>query len=206
MVNSIQISLFIVIANLVFPINLGLDIKQTTEWELEKHGNGIFVYTRAVKGSDIKEFKAITFTTQPMAVLEKAIEEVSKYPSWQENVTTASMLKQVDSTEMYMYYTTDIPWPLSDRDIVIHSKKTIAGNGTVTYAMKGVPDYIEKLDDFIRIPIANGVWEFTPVKESRIRIVFQFYGAPGGSIPDWLVNLFIVAGPYGTLKNLKTLK
>lgn len=179
---------------------------QITEWELEKSGSGIEVYTRDFEGSDIKEFKAITFTTLSMSTLEGLIEDVDNYKSWQENVTTSKLVKQINPTDMYIHYTTALPWPVSDRDVTLISKKSIAKNGTVTYAMKATPDYFPEKEDFIRIKIATGVWQFVPVDGDKIKIIFQFFGDPGGSLPDWIINLFLVIGPYGTLENMKAME
>lgn len=179
---------------------------QFSEWELEKEGDGIEVYTRAVEGSDIREFKAITYISKPMSFLEALIENADKYKSWQENVNTSQLLEQVNPTDMYIYYTTELPWPISDRDVALFSRKTISDNGTVTYSMVCTPEYLKESEEFLRIKIARGVWKFTPVKNDQIQILFQFYGDPGGMLPDWIINLFLVSGPYGTLQNMKNLK
>ena len=200
---SLNLALIFVLTNLVVPTDIPSQLNQTfDEWSLEKEGDGIEVYTRAVEGSDIKEFKAIAFTNKSMSSLERLIEDADNYHTWQVNVTTSKLLKKVNDSELYIYYTTDIPWPLSDRDVLIYSKKAISDNGTVTYAMKGIPEYFKESDDYTRIKVVKGIWEFTPVNENQIKIVFQFYGDPDGWIPNWLINLFIVTGPYGTLENM----
>ena len=48
---------------------------------------------------------------------------------------TSKLLKQLNPNEQYMHATTNIPWPIKDRDIVMHSKKTIQPNGIVTYTL-----------------------------------------------------------------------
>lgn len=174
-----------------------------TEWKLEKTGNDIKVYTRKSEGSNIKEFKAVTTVTANMELLEKLIENVSDYPNWQTNIATAKTLKQVNKTEQYIYYTTDIPWPITDRDIVIYSEKTVSADGIITYNLVSKPDYLEKKDDFLRIKNAKGSWQFTPQGNNKIEVIYQFYGDPAGSIPGWIINMFIVDGPYTTLTNLK---
>lgn len=197
--------LFILSTNLFVPNDLILHDPSTPEWVLEKEANGITVYTRTTVGANIKEFKAIMTTTQTMNTLEDLIEKVEDYPNWQENVTTSKLLKQLNPNEQYMHATTNIPWPIKDRDIVMHSKKTIQPNGIVTYTLKSKTEYLEKSDAFIRITDAKGFWEFAPKNEREIQITYQFYGDPAGNLPDWIINLFIVSGPYTTLMNIKNL-
>ena len=173
-----------------------------TEWKLEKTGNDIKVYTRQSEGSKIKEFKAVTTVTTNMKSLESIIENVSDYPNWQTNIATAKILKQENKTEQYIYYTTDLPWPMTDRDIVIFSEKTTNVDGTVRYNLLSKPDYIPSKDDFLRIKNAKGMWQLTP-QGNKIEIIYQFYGDPAGSIPSSIINMFIVDGPYSTLLNIK---
>ena len=195
-----------VTVTIIAALCLEQSIAQVTEWELEKDRDGIEVYTRDVIGSDIQEFKAITYTSLSMSFLENLIEDADKYNSWQENVTTSKLVMQINPTDMYVHYTTALPWPISDRDVTLISKKTISKNGTVTYSMEAKPEYFPEQENFIRIKIATGVWQFTPVGENKIKILFQFFGDPGGSLPDWIMNLFLVRGPYGTLENMKAME
>ena len=173
------------------------------EWELSKDKNGIKVYTRQYEGSKIKEFKALTTVRSKMGALESLIDKVSEYPDWQANVSSAKLLDQVNQNEQYIYTTTNVPWPATDRDIVLHSEKTVSEEGVVTYNIVSSPSYIEADEDFLRITDAEGVWQFIPNEKGEIEVVHQFYGDPGGSLPNWIINMFIVDGPYDTLTNLK---
>lgn len=199
--SSATVGLFLIIG--FTPVNKIHTPAQSTEWELSKDNNDIKVYTRQYEGSKIKEFMAVTTVTAKMESLEALIDNVSDYPNWQANLETAKILKQVNQNEQYIYYTTDVPWPITDRDIVVHSKKTVNKKGTVTYTISSSPDYIKENDDFMRVRDAKGKWQFIPQKDGKIMVIDQFYANPAGSIPNWIINLFIVDGPYKTLTNLK---
>ena len=174
-----------------------------SKWELSKDKDGIKVYTRQHEGSEIKEFKAVTIVTAKMNSLESLIDKVSEYPDWQANITSAKVLKQVNKNEQTIYCTSDVPWPVKDRDIVLQSKKAVSEKGIVVYKITSLPDYIKEKEDFLRIRDANGKWQFVPKEGGKIEVTYQFYGDPAGSLPNWLINMFIVDGPYDTLINLK---
>lgn len=178
----------------------------TDKWELAKNGDNVTVYTRQYAGAEIKEFKAITTVTAKMSSLTALIENINDYPSWQANIASAKLLKQVNQNEQYIYYTTDVPWPVTDRDIVIHSKKSVSSKGVVTYTLKSSPNYIKEKEEFLRIRDAKGGWQFIPKEGGKIKVVYQFYGDPAGSIPNWLINTFIVDGPHETLGKLRKLR
>jgi hypothetical protein len=39
----------------------------------------------------------------------------------------------------------------------------------------------------------------------NIKVQFQYFADPGGKIPAWLINTFVVKNPYKTLTNLRRL-
>lgn len=182
----------------------GGEANEIPQWKLAKDQSGVKVHTRLLEGSSIKEFKATTTVKSAMYKLVNLIDKVADYPDWQANIVSAKVIKQVNENEFYAHYTTDVPWPLTDRDLVVYSKKTIDSTGVVTYEIKGAPHFITTKTGFVRIKDSKGKWQFTPMKNGEIAVLHQFVGDPGGSIPDWLVNMFVVSGPHKTLMNLKS--
>lgn len=176
-----------------------------SKWTLAKDKDDVKVYTRQAEGSKIKEFKAVTTVNTNIKTLETLIDKVNEYPDWQANIESSMVLKKVDQNAKYIYYTTDVPWPIKDRDIVLQSKKTVSENGTVVYEIFSSPDYIKEKEDFLRIRAAKGKWQLVPMEGDKIEITYQFYGDPAGNLPNWLINMFVVDGPFETLRNLKGL-
>ena len=178
-------------------------VESNKKWELAKNKNGVEVYTCQVIESKIKEFKAVTIVSCRMKKLEGLVDKVSDYPNWQENITTAKTFKKISNKEKVIYYTSEVPWTISNRDVVVSCKKTVASDGVVTYNIKGASGYISMKDGFVRIKDIKGKWQFTPLKIGEIEVVYQFLADPAGSIPNWLINMFIADGPYQTLMNIK---
>ncbi len=40
-------------------------------------------------------------------------------------------------------------------------------------------------------------------ENNNVTVIYQFHGDPGGDVPAWLANSFVVSHPYKTLQNLK---
>ncbi len=174
------------------------------DWKLAKSKNGIKVYLRKLPGKSIKQFKAITNINCKIEDIEKILDKVKDYPKWQTNTTTAEQIKRVSDTESYDYFTIELSWPLDDRDIVTFKTKTFSKDRkTLIYRNKSVPNYIPEKKDYIRLKDASGFWQIKQTGENKINLIYQYYGEPGGNIPGWLVNMFIVDGPLETLINLK---
>lgn len=56
----------------------------------------------------------------------------------------------------------------------------------------------------VRVAKVDGFWQFTAQGE-RVEVVYQVGSDPGGSVPAWLANSFVVDAPYNTLYKLRQL-
>ncbi len=173
------------------------------EWELRKDKNGIKVYTRTNTNSGIVEYKAETTAKTEISKLIKVVNDVENYPDWMANCESASVFNKINDSIRTDYLKTKVPWPMDDRDIVLEYR--IVNNTEYYYSaiMNSVPDVIPEKDNIVRIKEAKGVWVFKKKDKYSVEIIYQFYGDPEGNIPSWIINMFIVIGPYETLLNLK---
>ncbi|MEO6443481.1 MAG: START domain-containing protein [Chitinophagales bacterium] len=175
---------------------------QTGAWKLAKDQNGIKVYTRHVDGYVVDELKAELNVKAPMNAVVAVITDATRYSDWIYSCTESSILLKVSETEQYQYQVNDLPYPFSDRDVCIHFK---IGQDPVTKKVvtssTAEPNYIPAKEALVRIPVFIGGYELAPQADGSINVTYQLRLEPGGSVPDWLVNLFIVKGPYeSTLK------
>jgi regulatory protein YycH of two-component signal transduction system YycFG len=141
----------------------------------------------------------------PVHLIEKQLDNVNDYPNWQDNCDYAKVIEQQSPNVQYERYYTDTPWPITDRDLVMKMVKEKNKNGSIKYIRTNAPDKFPLDKDFMRIQEAGGEWLLEPLSEHQSKLTYQFYADPGGSLPAWLVNSFIVQGPYNTFSNLKKL-
>ncbi|MDQ3190518.1 MAG: START domain-containing protein [Bacteroidota bacterium] len=176
------------------------------DWELIRKKNNIEVYSRAVEKSEIRELRAITTVDSDLSNLVAIIHDVEYYPNWVFRASKAEVLKRVSETEFYYYQVTEAPWPISNRDMIVHVKfSQNPESKEVLVILDGVPDYIKEKPGIVRVPNFNGKWVFTPLENGTIRIIHKLFIEPKGDIPNWLVNRAAVEGPYSTLLNMKTI-
>ena len=55
----------------------------------------------------------------------------------------------------------------------------------------------------MRIPALDNQFVLTPMEDGWIRVQFETFVDPGGSVPVWLANLVATRAPYETLEGLK---
>ena len=174
---------------------------QNGEWELEKNENGIKVYTRTVDGENIREFKATTTIEAPRRDIAYVIINVDDYANWYPDISEARIFEKVSTTEFHVYNVLDLPWPATDRDGVSKMKITKTA-ATTKISMESVNNVKDEKSDIIRITNSYGFWKLT-TRGTKTDIHFQYFASPAGSLPDWIINMFIVDNPYETLKTLK---
>lgn len=182
-----------------------LSIEDSAGWNLRKDKHGIKVYTRDHKNEGILEYLAITSIDATIEKLVEIIHDVENYPDWTENCETASVYKILSDSSRIEYMTTKVPWPLEDRDVVMEFVVSSHTNEYFEAILRSVPDAVPESEDYVRIHISEGNWIFKEIGENKVEIIHQFLSEPGGNIPMWIVNMFIVSGPYKTLLNLKHL-
>ncbi len=176
-------------------------INAQSDWKLAKDKNGIKVYTRTQTGSKNKEFKAYTTVNAPIAKVEAKLGDVDNFDEWMNDVINPRQVKKVSNNEYYNYIELKVPFPFDNRDMVLHVKKSNV-NGVITLDQTSAPTEEEAKKGKVRMTVASGKWILTP-EGNTTKIEYTFSADPAGSIPTWVVNMFVVDGPVTTLSNMK---
>ncbi|MFN0215222.1 MAG: START domain-containing protein [Saprospiraceae bacterium] len=193
--------LTLLFGTLCFP---GLIIAQNTNgWIFKNEKEGVKVYYR--KTSDVYELKLITSLKVSLSGLVTLLSEVDNYPRWGYKVAESRELKKVSDWEIYYYSRLDFPWPLDDRDIVVHSKmEQDPLTRRVTATSIAEPNYLPSNKGVIRMTNARTSWTLLPGPGGWTYVEYYIYSDPGGSLPDWLVNMALDVGPRETIKNIRS--
>mgnify|MGYP002718257558 CR=1 FL=1 len=69
----------------------------------------------------------------------------------------------------------------------------------------GQPQYLPKEDGYTRVASLKGFWKFVPQGDGKVEVTYQVHTEPGGSVPSWLANSFVVEAPFNTLSGLRAL-
>jgi hypothetical protein len=188
-----------------FIISIILFLPAEEGWQLKKDKEGIKIYTRDVQGSSFKEFKALTTVIgADIFQVLNVIFDVKNYDRLFPDCSDQKMLKEFSEYHNIQYLIIHTPWPVSDRDNVselqAHFSKDSSG---VAVSIKLLPDYIEKKKGLVRLREGKGFWKLKKLNNNRVEVIYQYHSNPGGNIPSWLANSFVVNHPYKTLQNLK---
>ena len=172
-------------------------------WKLSKDKDGIRVY---LSESPKSKFKSIRVECTLQGTYDKLISvltDVEHLKDWVYNTKMSYVIKKINPYDLYYYTETTIPWPMSNRDVVVHLKimkdslnRFMKVNSTNENRM------VPEKDGKVRVIYSSINWYVTMPTAKTIHIVYTFEADPGGSLPAWLVNSFADKGPYETFKKL----
>ena len=176
------------------------------EWKLKKQDGKLKVFTRTHPDSPIKEIRVTTNVKATTEELLQVLGDVSNYSTWVYKCKEARKV-QINGKNDYIYYThSDLPFPASDRDLVIHSRQHIDPVTGIIHARSvAVQGMVPEKKGVIRIEKFESRWTITPRPDGTIDIDTSAMTDPGGSIPAWIVNWTISMGPLKTIKEMSEL-
>lgn len=175
-----------------------------SEWDLKKEKSGIEIYTRSLEGSSFDEFKGVT-TIENCNLQDVLFElfDVENYDKLFPDCLNQELLKQYSQWHQIHYIQTKGPFPVKDRDSIFEQIAEIDETGkSALVTLKPRSDYIPAKKGIVRIPDGKGFWKLQE-ENNNVKVIYQFHGEPGGDVPAWLANSFVVSHPYKTLENLK---
>lgn len=172
------------------------------DWKLAREKNGIAVFLADAEGTKIKQFKANAFVDASPKSIADAILDLDNNYKWLQNVEKAELVSRVSPTNFIYRQVVNVPYPFDDRLIVLQCTQNSQPGGKIRIDLKDKNDALPLDNLYVRMPFVRGYWLLTP-KNTGTDVEYCFVADPGGSIPAWLINQFIVDGPINTLTALR---
>jgi len=173
-------------------------------WTLAKEKDGVKVFTRTENNSPWKSFRGEVTFRGTVEKVSSMLGNNKNFDWWDKAVTDVKVLdfKENRFVQYYMIY--ELPWPLTNRDIVT---ETIITDDMLTgiriYEAKPLPGKIPEKPNLVRVKSYRQVWTVQPQDKGNVRVIFEGSLDPGGHIPHWLYNLVITETPLKMLNSLR---
>jgi START domain-containing protein len=174
-----------------------------SQWKLSRNSDGIKVYTAENADSKFQKIKVECTLEGNFDKLISVVSDVGRHKEWVYNNKTAYILKKYSANDFIYYTETTIPWPMSNRDAIIHMKITRdSANRFLNIIGYGEPTYIAEKEGKVRVPHTSISWHVTMPTAQSISIVYIIDTDPGGNLPSWLINMFSDKGMFESFKKL----
>ena len=200
---------YILVVTLLLPLNvMSAENAKRYDWKLKKDKDGVKTFSRFMKHSSGKEFRAVAVIDYPIEVLLEVIIDVASYPKWMPDVLEATILKEfhkgLERGNYYVHIVYDGIWPVKNRDIVMESiPKTDWDKGISVIKLK-------KLDTF-PVPLKKGIvrvkdfaseFKFEYLARDKTKVTFTTYVDVGGKVSPRLATIQTGSVPHKTLRNM----
>lgn len=181
---------------------LALGSAQAEEWRLVKDEAGVKVYLSEVAGSKYQAYRGVALIKADMDSLLALQEDVSGSCAWIHECKEQKLLKR-EGDKSWTYSRFNTPWPVTPRDSVLEVTTERGSDGSVKRVLHGVADYVPEEKGYVRVSKVEGHWTMTPKAGGEVEVVYEVHTEPGGSVPSWLANSFVVDAPFNTLDALR---
>lgn len=173
-------------------------------WIFKHETDHIKVWYRPDTSGAMHSVRAATSFHCTQAAIVALLDDCARIKTWGYKTSESRPCRRVSDTETYYYARYDVPWPLTDRDIVMHSIRwQDTKTGCVRYAINAAPDEIPEQKDLVRIRNAYSNWQIFPTRDGWTYCEWIVSSDPGGKIPAWLVNMAVTRGPYESMKGIR---
>ncbi len=176
------------------------------DWRLDKDEGGIQVFSREIEGSPIRAVRAEVDIKASLSRTVALLLDAAMRPRWDEICAESSIYARVSEAEDLIYVHNALPWPVSDRDMVLRRRWTIAADGSKAVIRAAIEaGVLPEVAGRVRVERADGVWTVEPIDASNVRVSTEIHADPGGPIPGWLMNSLSIQGPHQALANIRQL-
>lgn len=177
------------------------------QWVLTEQSGKVSIYTREQTDSEFAAFKAEAILDQPIANLFAVIADPDSCPQWVEGCLQSRSAGGADFTDRVGYALNHLPWPFSNRDLVVNIKtRGQKTPGTIKITMQSTAsNVIPKQEDIVRIRHAYTLYFLEPISDRQTRFIWVQHVDPGGSLPAWLVNNKLIDLPAKSIPKLEAL-
>ena len=164
--------------------------------------NGIDMFTKVEPEGNERWTKLVTEIDAPIETVTAFTGSVSNLSSWVYACDRVELIQE-DANETIYYLVSDMPYPMTDRDVII--RKEITRNEDLSKITSVSENFtlIEKKSSLVRIPRFKTIWQFEQLPSGKTKVTYEVSADPGGSIPNWVKDRFEYYGPLKSLENLK---
>jgi hypothetical protein len=179
-------------------------VSEEAPWQLQQQDDDILIYSRPVDGSSYNAIKATVLINAPITQVSKFMGNGNGCAKWRAKCKSSEVIENVSEHERYVYAVLDLPWPATDRDIVLHSKTEIGPQAkTATVNLQSASSR-HPPGDYVRAE-TSGQFVIKAVNEKQVEFTYIMHTELGGNLPPSRVNARLADGAFEDLSRLRQL-
>ncbi|MDP9140729.1 MAG: START domain-containing protein [Pseudomonadota bacterium] len=175
-------------------------------WKRVKSQDGIEVFSRPVAGSPFNSLRGVMRVNASLNAVVSLLRDYEARPAWDSLCAESRVLQSISATGELVYLHDDLPWPVTDRDMVMEVKwSQDPVSRVVTMQATAVNGGVPENADRIRLTQAVNSWVLTPLEGGIVEVSAEAHLDPAGPLPSWLINYLAKDAPYNSLQKIREL-
>lgn len=173
-------------------------------WTFVKERDGIRIFTRKEVNSSLKSFRGVADLHTEMGTICELLGNGKNFDWWDKNISEVKVLGFEPGKFIRYYLVYDVPWPISDRDLVVDARITYdSSTKTETIMARPLLNTIPEKKDLVRIKSYWQKWVVQKTGPNQVHVVLEGFVDPGGNIPSWLYNMVITDTPLKVIREVR---
>jgi hypothetical protein len=169
-----------------------------TDWEKKRDRNGIVIYTRVSEDNPLKEYRAQAKINYPILDVYEFSIDLERRPEWVIRCMGMEILDTIEDGLIRYHTRYDVPWPLADRDLVVSADLSFDGEKARLLTVSTELDYPLE-EGMIRMKSYREDVRLEKLDPQRTLFRAEGFADPGGTLPPWIINMFLVDGIYDSV-------
>ena len=177
------------------------------QWVLTEQNGKVAIYTQAHQDSDFAAFKAEAILEGSIDSIFAVIADPQSCQHWVDGCIHSKPAGGSNFGDRLGYALNHLPWPFSDRDIVVHiltHGDQFQGTINITMESTSSEDFPE-MSGIVRVTQSYTLYYLEKLSESQTRFTWIQHADPSGALPAWLVNSRVIDLPTKTIPRLEAL-
>lgn len=182
---------------------ISVNLFAQSSWELEKDKDGVKVYLREYKND--KQAKAEMTVKSSLSAIVALLKDESVGTEWIDRANEFKLVKSNGDKEWYTYTEISLPFPYSNRDMIIKNVLSQNSNKVVKITTDSEHTLLSVDDDLERVEVAEGYWQLTPLGNGQVKVFYQVYVEMGvnAPVPNWVKDPMMADGILDTMRGMK---
>lgn len=174
------------------------------EWSFVKEEEGISIYHRIEPGTSLKAYKGVTVLSEKLEDVSDLLVDFEAYNQWVDDISGMKTLKKTGDTLFVYFLEYDLPWPVTNRDLIAEASIRDNEDHTVrTIYSRCLYDFLPENDGVVRIKNFWQRWTLIRKGGNQTELILEGFTDPAGSIPDWIYNMVILRTPYDVISGVR---
>ena len=156
-------------------------------WELLSSDHGIQTFSRDVQDSRFKETRHVTELDASLPQVLSALGDGTTCVAWLKLCKSIKIIERVNQREFLAYAVLNMPWPVSNRDLVFRSTRIGEPEDKVVEVRQLAEPDAYPPGKLVRM-ISENVYTIESMRDRKVRLTWTLHTNPGGGLSPKLVN------------------